>query len=84
MLRCYEGVNEKLENKELLMGFGYCVYRLGGDPRNALIKVWSKYLWGDDLLFKISEVIEALMKEKRPSSEYIGVEPRKFVKIQDR
>ncbi len=131
-----KGVNEKLENKELLMGFGHRVYGLGGDPRNALIKVWSKHLGGDDLLFKISEAIEALMKEKRPSlppnadfysasayhfmgipteyftpifimsrvsgwcahikeqrannklirpsSEYIGVEPRKFVKIQDR
>lgn len=47
-----EGVNKKLENKELLMGFGHRVYGLGGDPRNALIKVWSKHLGGDDLLLK--------------------------------
>ncbi|MBC5857963.1 2-methylcitrate synthase [Campylobacter jejuni] len=131
-----KGVNEKLEKKELLMGFGHRVYGVGGDPRNALIKEWSKKLGGDTLLYKISEAIEALMKEKRPSlppnadfysasayhfmgiptpyftpifimsrvsgwcahikeqrannkiirpsSEYIGPKPRKFVKIQDR
>lgn len=131
-----EGVNRKLENKELLMGFGHRVYGLGGDPRNALIKVWSKHLGGETLIFKVSEAIENLMKEKkpnlppnadfysasayhfmgiptayftpifimsrvsgwcahikeqrannkliRPSSEYIGPSPRKFIKIQDR
>lgn len=131
-----KGVNYKLENKELLMGFGHRVYGLGGDPRNALIKVWSKHLGGDTLIFKVSEAIESLMKEKRPtlppnadfysasayhfmgiptpyftpifimsrvsgwcahikeqrannklirpSSEYIGPKPRKFIKIEDR
>lgn len=131
-----KGVNFKLENKELLMGFGHRVYGLGGDPRNALIKVWSKHLGGDTLIFKVSEAIESLMKEKRPnlppnadfysasayhfmgiptpyftpifimsrvsgwcahikeqrannklirpSSEYIGPKPRKFIKIEDR
>ncbi|WP_163531836.1 citrate/2-methylcitrate synthase [Helicobacter suis] len=131
-----EGVLEKLANKELLMGFGHRIYGLGGDPRSALIKEHSRYLGGDSLLFKISEAIEDLMKQKRPtlppnadfysasayhfmgiptpyftpifimsrvsgwcahikeqrannklirpSSKYIGVEPRAFVKIQDR
>lgn len=131
-----KGVNKKLENKELLMGFGHRVYGLGGDPRNALIKQWSKKLGGDTLLYKVSEAIENLMKEKRPSlppnadfysasayhfmgipteyftpifimsrvsgwcahikeqrannkiirpsSEYIGPEPRKFTQIQER
>lgn len=131
-----KGVNEKLEKKELLMGFGHRVYGLGGDPRNALIKEWSKKLGGDTLLYKVSEAIEMLMKEKkpnlppnadfysasayhfmgipteyftpifimsrvsgwcahikeqrannkiiRPSSEYIGPEPRKFTQIQER
>ncbi|BCD45975.1 citrate/2-methylcitrate synthase [Helicobacter suis] len=131
-----EGVLEKLANKELLMGFGHRIYGLGGDPRSALIKEHSKYLGGDSLLFKISEAIENLMKQKRPtlppnadfysasayhfmgiptpyftpifimsrvsgwcahikeqrannklirpSSKYIGVEPRAFIKIQDR
>ncbi|GAD18812.1 citrate/2-methylcitrate synthase [Helicobacter fennelliae] len=61
------GVNKKLENKELLMGFGHRIYGLGGDPRNALIKVWSKRLGGDTLLFEVSEAIENLMKEKKPN-----------------
>lgn len=131
-----KGVNDRLENKELLMGFGHRVYGLGGDPRNALIKMWSKHLGGNHLIFKVSEAIESLMKEKRPSlppnadfysasayhfmgiptpyftpifvmsrvsgwcahikeqrannklirpsSEYIGPKPRKFIKIEDR
>ncbi|KGI55532.1 citrate/2-methylcitrate synthase [Campylobacter sp. MIT 97-5078] len=62
-----DGVNKKLENKELLMGFGHRIYGTGGDPRNALIKVWSKKLGGDTLLFKVSEAIENLMKEKKPN-----------------
>lgn len=62
-----KGVNEKLEKKELLMGFGHRVYGLGGDPRNALIKQWSKKLGGDTLLYKVSEAIEMLMKEKKPN-----------------
>lgn len=131
-----QGVNDKLAKKELLMGFGHRIYGAGGDPRNALIKKWSKALGGDNLLFKISEAIENLMKEKkpnlppnadfysasayhfmgikteyftpifimsrvsgwsahikeqrannkiiRPSSEYIGPAPRKFVTINER
>lgn len=131
-----KGVHEKLANKELLMGFGHRVYGLGGDPRNAIIKQYSKKLGGESLTFKISEAIENVMKEQkpqlppnadfysasayrflgiptdfftpifimsrttgwsahvkeqrannkliRPGSEYIGVEPREFVKLQDR
>lgn len=131
-----KGTYDKLQNKVLLMGFGHRVYGLGGDPRNALIKVWSKKLGGDTMIFKISEAIENVMKEQkpqlppnadfysasayrflniptdyftpifimsrttgwsahvkeqrannkliRPGSEYIGVEPREFVKLQDR
>jgi 2-methylcitrate synthase len=49
------------------MGFGHRVYGLGGDPRNAVIKKWSKALSNDHKLFAISEAIENVMKEKRPS-----------------
>ncbi|MDO4674447.1 citrate/2-methylcitrate synthase [Campylobacter sp.] len=62
-----KGVDEKLAKKELLMGFGHRIYGLGGDPRNALIKIWSQRLGGDNVLFKISEAIENLMKERRPT-----------------
>jgi 2-methylcitrate synthase len=131
-----KGVYEMLEKKTLLMGFGHRVYGLGGDPRNALIKEWSKKLGGDTATFKISEAIEEVMKKEkpqlppnadfysasayrflniptdyftpifimsrttgwtahvkeqrgnnkliRPSAEYIGVEPREFVKIENR
>lgn len=131
-----KSIESKLDSKELIMGFGHRVYGEGGDPRNALIKEWSKKLGGDTLLYKVSEAVENLMKQKRPSlppnadfysasayhfmgikteyftpifimsrvsgwcahikeqrannkiirpsSEYIGVEPRKFVPISDR
>ena len=61
------GVNNMLERKELLMGFGHRVYGIGGDPRNAVIKEWSRKLGGDTDLFKISEAIEMVMKEKKPN-----------------
>lgn len=61
-----EGTYDKLKNKVLLMGFGHRVYGLGGDPRNALIKQWSKKLGGDTLTFKISEAIEGVMKKEKP------------------
>lgn len=131
-----KGVYEKLQQKELLMGFGHRVYGLGGDPRNAIIKEWSKKLGGDTVVFKVSEAIEGVMKKEkpqlppnadfysastyrflniptdlftpifvmsrtsgwsahvkeqrannkliRPGSEYIGPQPRAFVKLEDR
>lgn len=131
-----KGIHEKLEQKQLLMGFGHRVYGLGGDPRNPIIKEWSKKLGGDQLIFKVSEAIEEVMKKEkpqlppnadfysasayrflniptdlftpifvisrttgwtahvkeqrannkliRPGSEYVGPEPRDFVKIEDR
>lgn len=62
-----KAINKKLENKELVMGFGHRVYGLKGDPRNALIKTWSKHLGGDTVMYKVSEAIESLMAEKRPT-----------------
>ena len=62
-----KGVEHKLATKQLLMGFGHRIYGAGGDPRNVLIKEWSKKLGGDTLLYKVSEAIEALMKEKKPN-----------------
>lgn len=51
------------------MGFGHRVYK-NGDPRNALIKEYSKKLseekFGNKTLFEISEHIENIMiKEKK-------------------
>lgn len=57
-----------LERKEKIMGFGHAVYS-ESDPRNAVIKVWSKLLageYGDDSLYRVSERCEAVMwREKK-------------------
>ncbi|GGO85474.1 citrate synthase [Marinobacterium nitratireducens] len=57
-----------LERKEKIMGFGHAIYR-ESDPRNALIKKWSKQLAeevGDKVLYPVSERVEAVMwREKK-------------------
>jgi 2-methylcitrate synthase len=74
MIERYKSVDQavkdvlrKLEAKELIMGFGHAVYRLR-DPRNAVIKEWSRKLSelkNDTLLFAISDAIERTMKEQK-------------------
>jgi len=57
-----------LERKEKIMGFGHAIYR-ERDPRNAIIKEWSKKLAeqvGDTVLYPVSERVEAVMwREKK-------------------
>jgi len=56
-----------LENKDKIMGFGHAIYR-ESDPRNALIKAWSKRLSqavGDSHLYAVSERVEAVMKREK-------------------
>ncbi|MDY6891001.1 MAG: 2-methylcitrate synthase [Pseudomonadota bacterium] len=57
-----------LERKEKIMGFGHAIYR-DCDPRNAIIKEWSRKLAeqvGDTVLFPVSERVEAVMwREKK-------------------
>ena len=60
-------VLSKLQARELIMGFGHAVYRLR-DPRNAIIKEWSRKLAelkNDTLLYAISEAVERTMKEEK-------------------
>lgn len=74
MIEQYASVDEaiadvmrKLEAKELIMGFGHAVYRLR-DPRNAIIKEWSRSLSEQKeqpLLFEVSDAIERTMKEQK-------------------
>ncbi len=62
-----KGVKKKLQGKEKIMGFGHAVYKVS-DPRNAVIKQWSKKLSErahDQRIFTISEVIEKLMWEEK-------------------
>ncbi|MGV3002486.1 bifunctional 2-methylcitrate synthase/citrate synthase [Vibrio sp. E150_018] len=56
-----------LANNDKIMGFGHAIYR-ESDPRNALIKQWSKKLSeavGDTNLYAVSERVEAVMKREK-------------------
>ena len=57
-----------LERKEKIMGFGHAIYR-ESDPRNAIIKEWSKKLAddvGDTVLYPVSARCEEVMwREKK-------------------
>jgi 2-methylcitrate synthase len=57
------GVKKMMADKELIMGFGHRVYSVA-DPRNRVIKEWSRKLCSQvnkDNLFDVSEAIENLM-----------------------
>ncbi|EGQ9179342.1 2-methylcitrate synthase [Vibrio alginolyticus] len=60
-------IMEMLANKDKIMGFGHAIYR-ESDPRNALIKRWSKELSkqvGDTHLYAVSERVESVMKREK-------------------
>ncbi|MGM0767422.1 MAG: bifunctional 2-methylcitrate synthase/citrate synthase [Pseudomonadota bacterium] len=63
-----KGLLGMLERKEKIMGFGHAIYK-ESDPRNAIIKQWSKKLAdevGDTVLYPVSERCEAVMwREKK-------------------
>lgn len=74
MLEKYDSVEEArkdvhrmLEAREKIMGFGHAVYR-EKDPRNAIIREWSRKLSdqvGDEVLFDVSEEVEKIMMEEK-------------------
>ena len=57
-----------LERRDKIMGFGHAIYR-ESDPRNAIIKQWSRKLSedvGDTRLYPVSERVEDVMwREKK-------------------
>lgn len=63
-----EDIKRRLENKEVIIGFGHPVYTIS-DPRNVVIKGVAKKLsqeTGDMLLYDIAERLETIMwKEKK-------------------
>lgn len=62
-----QNILRMLDNKDKIMGFGHAIYR-ESDPRNALIKRWSKALSeqvGDTHLYAVSERVEAVMKREK-------------------
>jgi 2-methylcitrate synthase len=61
------GVKEMMASKQLIMGFGHRVYT-EADPRNVVIKSWSKRLSeeaGNTVLYPVSEAIEKLMWDEK-------------------
>jgi len=87
-------VLRKLEARELIMGFGHAVYRKR-DPRNAIIKEWSRKLSEkseNPALFAISDAIERTMKEEKnmfanadffhaSAYNYLGIPTKLFTPI---
>jgi len=62
-----QDVARMLQAKEKIMGFGHAVYR-ERDPRNAIIKEWSRQLakeTGNKLLFDVSDRIERIMWDEK-------------------
>ncbi|SEO88096.1 bifunctional 2-methylcitrate synthase/citrate synthase [Aquisalimonas asiatica] len=56
-----------LDRKDKVMGFGHAIYR-ESDPRNAVIKGWSKKLAddvGDTTLYPVSEAVEQMMWDEK-------------------
>jgi 2-methylcitrate synthase len=80
------GVGAMLARKEKVMGFGHAVYRTS-DPRNAVIKAWSKKLGeeaGDRVLYPVSEAVETLLwREKQlfPNLDFYSASAYRFLGI---
>jgi 2-methylcitrate synthase len=59
-------VHAMLSKKELIMGFGHRVYKGPyGDPRNTIMKRYSKQLNVNPNLFCISERVESIMADEK-------------------
>ncbi|WP_028023273.1 bifunctional 2-methylcitrate synthase/citrate synthase [Enterovibrio calviensis] len=75
-----------LANKEKVMGFGHAIYR-ESDPRNALIKAWSKQLSAsapDAMLYDVSERVEQVMKREKdlfPNADFFHASAYHFMGI---
>jgi len=75
-----------LARKDKIMGFGHAIYR-EFDPRNAVIKAWSKKLAeevGDKTLYPVSERVEEVMwREKKlfPNADFFHASAYHFMGI---
>ena len=80
------GIYEKLENKAKIMGFGHRVY-VSNDPRNIVIKEWSRKLAddvGNSTIFPISEIIEKIMWDEKklfPNLDFYSASTYHFMDI---
>lgn len=81
-----KGVRQMLAKKAKIMGFGHRVYR-DNDPRNAVIKQWSKRLGeqvGDTRLYPVSEAIEKVMWDEKklfPNLDFYSASAYHFLGI---
>ena len=82
-----QGILDKLARKDKIIGFGHRVY-VEKDPRNVVIKAWSKRL-SDDVkdtkgLYPISEAIEKVMWEQKklfPNLDFYSASTYHFMGI---
>ncbi|SDG10754.1 bifunctional 2-methylcitrate synthase/citrate synthase [Phytopseudomonas seleniipraecipitans] len=80
------GTLAMLERKDKIMGFGHAIYK-ESDPRNEVIKGWSKTLAdevGDTLLFSVSEAIDRVMWEQKklfPNADFYHASAYHFMGI---
>ncbi|MCX2716447.1 2-methylcitrate synthase [Helicobacter sp. MIT 21-1697] len=82
-----KGILDKLAKKDKIMGFGHRVY-VKADPRNVVIKQWSKKLSEDvgdtEGLYPISEMIEKVMWEQKklfPNLDFYSASAYHFMGI---
>ncbi|ROO32966.1 bifunctional 2-methylcitrate synthase/citrate synthase [Salinisphaera orenii] len=82
-----KGLKEMMARKEKIMGFGHRVYKTH-DPRNPIIKEWSKHFAGDDAykrnLYEISERIEQVMWDEKklfPNADFYHATAYHFLGI---
>lgn len=82
-----QGILDKLAKKDKIMGFGHRVY-VKADPRNVVIKEWSKKLSEDvgdtKSLYHISEAIEKVMWEQKklfPNLDFYSASAYHFMGI---
>ena len=75
-----------LARKDKIMGFGHAIYRTS-DPRNEVIKAWSRRLAdevGDKVLYPVSERVDAVMwREKKlfPNADFYHASAYHFMGI---
>lgn len=81
-----KGTLGMLERKDKIMGFGHAIYK-DSDPRNEVIKGWSKKLAdevGDKVLFPVSEAIDKTMWEQKklfPNADFYHASAYHFMGI---
>ncbi len=81
-----EKLGAMLARKEKIMGFGHRVYS-EADPRNAIIKSWSRKLAvevGDKLYYPVSEAIEKQMWDQKklfPNLDFYSASTYNFMNI---